>query len=441
MTSPEQPRILTWGTSLRASAFALALALVFAHCVVVMPSAQAQTYTVLYSFTGARDGATPAAGLTADRAGNLYGTTNEGGAGYGTVYKLGHAKSGWTLTPLYIFGSNSDGANPVARVIFGPDGSLYGTTEYGGAEGYCDNGCGTVFNLKPQPSACKTALCPWIETIVHRFTNLAFPESEVLFDGSGNLYGTAYTGGTLFGGGNGCYPSCGGVYEMSPSNGSWTESVIYNFTGYQYGDDGANPIGGLIFDKAGNLYGTTSTYGDCGFGIIFELAPSAGSWKEHLLHDICGGTDGAAPSSSLIMDEAGNMYGATPGDYPGYGSQRGSAFMLMPSNGGWEYSLLYTFPEYGGGPAGSLVMDGAGNLYGTTITGGQVGCGSYGCGTIFKLSPSNGGWTYTELYDFTGGSDGASPHSNLVIDSSGNLYGTASAGGQYGYGVIFEITP
>ncbi len=423
-------------------AVALALAIIFALTVTASHSAQAQTLTVLHSFTGARDGANPAAGLTMDATGNLYGTTENGGAGYGTVFKLSHSNSGWTLTPLYSFGGEPDGANPVARVVFGPDHSLYGTTEYGGATGYCTGGCGTVFNLKPTPTACKTALCPWVETILRRFTTGGdFPQSEVVFDSEGNLYGTTYEGGFLEdGGGGSCYP-CGNVYELVPSSGSWTEKVVYAFTGYQLGVDGAYPIGGVIFGKDGNLYGTNTNYGECAFGTVFQLTFSGSQWTENILHHFCGGTDGAKPSSSLIIDAAGNMYGATPGAYPGYGSQRGSAFMLTPSNGGWSYSVIYTFSEYGGGPAGALVMDKAGNLYGTTVTGGNVGCGSYGCGTIFKLSPSNGSWTYTELYDFAGGADGGAPYSNLVMDASGNFYGTASVGGQSGQGVIFEFVP
>src|SRR5208282_4693072 len=225
-----------------------------------------------------------------------------------------------------------------------------------------------VFNLRPTPSACKTALCPWIETILRRFsTGGDFPLSEVIFDDQGNLYGTAYEGGFQgAGGGGSCYP-CGNVYELVPSNGRWTEKVLYTFTGYQLGVDGAYPVGGVIFDKTGNLYGTNTNYGECAFGTAFQLTSSGSGWTETILHHFCGGTDGAKPSSSLIMDAAGNIYGATPGAYPGYGSTRGSAFMLTASNGGWSYSVIYTFPEYGGGPAGALVMDNAGNLYGTTV--------------------------------------------------------------------------
>jgi len=429
------------GIDLGMTLAALGLALLM---IVLATELQAQTLTVLHNFTGGKDGANPAAGLTMDARGNLYGTASKGGAGHGTVYKLGHAGSGWTLSPLYVFGGESDGSDPVARVVFGPNGTLYGTTELGGNTN-CTGGCGTVFNLQPQPTACTTALCPWIETILLRFniTQGAFPESEVLFDSSGNLYGSAYGGGYYdrTGGGSGCV-ECGLVYELTPSNGKWTESVPYSFSGYQYGDDGAFPVGGLAFDSAGNLYGTTTQYGNCGFGIIFQLTPNGSSWNEHLLHDFC--TGGAQPTATMIADASGTFYGDTQGEYSGYGTQHGSVFTFAPSGSGWVYTAIYTFPEYGGGPAGQLFRDSAGNLYGATITGGgnPLGlCSSDGCGTIFKLTPSGSGYSYTQLYAFTGGSDGSAPYSNLVQDTNGNFYGTASTGGADGYGVIFKFTP
>ena len=270
------------------------------------------------------------------------------------------------------------------------------------------------------------------------------PESEVIFDSAGNLYGTTYYGGGYdrMGGGSGCV-LCGLVYELTPSGGGWTEKVLYNFAGYQLGGaDGAFPVGGLTFDSAGNIYGTTSNYGDCGFGIIYELTPNGSQWTEDILEQVCNG--GAMPTATMIRDASGTFYGSTQGEYPGYGTQHGSVFTLTHGSGGWQYNAIYTFPQTGGGPAGQLFMDNAGNLYGTTITGGIGNC-SGGCGTIFELTPSGGGWTYTELYQFTGGSDGAAPYSNLVQDADGNFYGTASAGGNTtctgGCGVVFKFTP
>jgi len=442
MASQKQDRGGTMGIDLGMTLAALGLALLM---IVLATQVHAQTLTVLHSFTGGKDGANPAAGLTMDARGNLYGTASAGGAGHGTVYKLSHAGSGWTLSPLYVFGGSPDGSDPVARVVFGPNGTLYGTTEHGGNIN-CGGGCGTIFNLQPQPTACTAALCPWMETELLRFNGVGggiFPESEVTFDAAGNLYGTAYSGGGLeLGGGSGCYPySCGLVYELTPSGSGWTESVPYVFTGYQYGDNGANPVGGLTFDSAGNLYGTTSTYGDCGFGIIFQLTSNGSGWTENILQQICSG--GASPTATMITDASGTFYGDTQGEYPGYGTQHGSVFTLAQSGSSWVYTSVYTFPEYGGGPAGQLFRDGAGNLYGTTITGGgnPLGLCSSGCGTIFKLTPSGSGYSYTQLYSFTGGSDGSAPYSNLVQDTDGNFYGTASTGGADGYGVIFEFTP
>ena len=413
------------------------LVLVFAA-----PSAQAQTYSIIHTFSGP-DGATPLAGLSMDFAGNLYGTTSAGGAGYGTVFKLRYRGAGWTLNTLYSFQSGTDGATPSARVIFGPDGTLYGTTPAGGNT--CDtNGCGTVFNLRPAPTRPTSTFSPWLETILRRFTLTdgagAYPYGEVLFDAAGNLYGTAqYGGGYLDCDGPGCGtcdPICGTVFELSPSNGGWTYSKVYHFTQYDY--SGAVPKSPLAFDHAGNLYGTNSTGDECGFGNLFELTPTYPGWTGQTLHTFCGYQgDGANPLAGLIPDSAGNFYGATPGALGGYGTQLGSIYKLTPSgSGGWNFSVLLNFP-YGMGPGANLVMGADGNLYGTTTYGGNYNDCTHGCGTVFMMTPSG---VLTDLHDFTG-NDGSYPYSNLVFDGSGNLYGTTSTGGQFGDGVVFKIAP
>ena len=227
MAMPGQPR--------------LALAIVFVMTVVATHAAQAQTFTVLHNFTGGADEGTPIAGLTIDQAGNFYGTTF--GLNWGTVFKLAHKNSSWVLTPLYSFSGGDDGASPFAGVTIGLNGILYGTTFEGGTYGY-----GTVFDLKPSAAACRTALCPWTETVLCGFTggsdgaNPVF--GDLVFDQAGNLYGTAEKGGAY---------GYGVVYELMPSNGGWTERVLYAFAG---ANDGAIPESALIFDKAGNLYGT-----------------------------------------------------------------------------------------------------------------------------------------------------------------------------------------
>jgi hypothetical protein len=423
--------------------------LILAVGLTILPTAQAQTLTPLHSFTGGRDGANPMAGLSTDAHGNLYGTTAMGAAGYGTVFKLGHAGSGWVFTPLYAFAGGADGEYPVARVVFGPNQTLYGTTRNGGGGGCTGGGCGTVFNLQPPPTACVTAVCPWRETIVLHFitgNGGAYPLSEVTFDNSGNIFGTTEYGDPLQDGEGSCYPDCGVVYELTPSNGGWTESTPYGFKDGSFGQLGAYPVGGVTFDSAGNLYGTAAG-GYYGYGLIYTLTPPGDPyWTEQDLYDFSGSE--AGPVTKLILDPSGTFYGASEGLNPGYGSAPGAVFSFAPNGeGGWTFTNLHTFSTIGGGPAGQLLRDSAGNLYGTTIAGGnQYGnCPSDGCGMIFELSPSNGGWVYTVLYDFTGGSDGAAPYSNLVMDANGNLYGTASARGNSncagGCGVVFEFTP
>jgi len=269
--------------------------------------AQGQTFNVLYHFTGGTDGSTPYAGLTPDGAGNFYGTAYSGGtSGLGTVFKLVHERTGWALWPLYSFQGypTNDGGSPMAGVVIGPDGVLYGTNiDYGGGTGCEGNlGCGTVFSLSPPAvAACHTIPCPWTETVLHRFSEDqqgAWPFSEVTFDQAGNLYGTTFNGGI---GGCGFYGvlGCGVVYELTRSSGGWTESVLYAFTG---GSDGGSPWAGVIFDQAGNLYGTTVV------GTVFQLTHSGSGWTENVLHSLRD-NDGAIPVGCVIFDQSGNLYG------------------------------------------------------------------------------------------------------------------------------------
>jgi len=412
---------------------ALAFGAVFALTVVTTRSAQAQTFTVIHNFTGGQDGANPQAGLTMDEAGNLYGTANGGGSltcnapnGCGTVYRLQHKGAGWIFNPLYSFIAGSDGANPLARVVFGSNGALYGTTDQGGSSCF-GLGCGTVFKLQPPSTACKTALCPWTETVLYRFiggSDGAAPGlGDLTFDQAGNIYGT-----TVFGGSSN---NIGTVYELTPSNGGWAESVLYSFTG---GSDGGNPYSGVTFYRGASLYGTTYFGGQSSNGVVFQLTPSGSSWTESVVNTFRNGSDGAYPIAGLISDPSGTLYGATISGGSGGG---GTVFKLTPSGGGWTYSLVYSFTGHATcGPWGNLVLDGTGNLYGTTNCDGTNQLGS-----VFKLTPSGGSWTYTSLHDFTGGSDGEYPYCNVVVDTKGNLYGSTYAGGSQNVGVIWEITP
>jgi len=399
-----------------------------ASCMALVITARpvhAQTYTVIHNFTGGADGAEPTTGLTIDARGNLYGTANTGGhgscsgpGGCGTVFKLTRIGSGWIFTPIYTFQGAPDGGGPYSRVSFGPNGTLYGTTVGGGISG-CPGGCGTVYNLQPPPTACVTALCPWRETVLYRFqggSDAFYPTGDIVFDAAGAIYGTTYIGGTA---------GPGTVWKLTPSGGSWAESIIHNFNG---GGEGGNPYGGVVFDSNGNLYGASSAGGTTGYGALWELSPSGGDWSETTLYDFQGTSDGGAPTAGLIYVGI-DLYGVTQVGP----NHAGTAYELTPSGDGWSFNTISGLPP-GSGPFSSLVADSTGNLYGAT----QGGSGDYGA--VFKLTPSGSGWTLTVLHRFSG-SDGNTPYGSLVIDPNGNLYGTTLMGGSYNKGVVFEITP
>ena len=426
---------------------AAALAMAFAVLVFLAPSAQAQTYRVLYTFDTGPNAWAPVAGLSMDTAGNLYGTTDRGGGqgdcpppgGCGSVFQLTYTGSGWAQALLhgfngpYDFGrgpgsfAGTDGSYPYARAILGPDGSLYGTTSSGASGG------GTVYQLTPSRG-------DWTQTVLHRFVGGGHdgfePEGDVVFDQAGNLYGTTVSGGAYY------YE--GTVYRLAHSGSGWVYTGLYDFSG---GSDGNWPYAGVIFDNLGNLYGTTGAggaadciYGGPNCGTVFQLTPSGSGWTKKIIHNFHDGNDVGNPSA-LIFDRSGNLYGTICGG-PGGG---GAVFMLSPSGDSWIFHVLSMLSGTSCGFQGGLTLDGAGNLYGATFSG-----GAYGSGTIFKLTPYGGGWWYTDLYDFTGGSDGGEPNGSLVFDRDGNLYGTTQYGGVSHYcggafytgcGVVFEITP
>ncbi|MFZ0706264.1 MAG: choice-of-anchor tandem repeat GloVer-containing protein [Candidatus Korobacteraceae bacterium] len=381
-------------------------------------------FNVIYNFANSKDGSVPIGSLAIDKAGNLYGTAKTGGStGNGTVFELTRTGSTWTQKTLYSFQGGADGAFPSGRMIFGSDGSLYGTTISGGGTGCGGTGCGTVFNLK-----LGAMLGTWNETVLYRFggSDGANPTlGELTFDKSGNLYGTTNSGGAS---------NSGAVYELKRAGSTWTQSVLYNFTG---GSDGGSPDAGVIFDKAGNLYGTTIV-GGTGHGTVYELMPSGSGWSESVLYAFKPGVGGVYPLAGLLFDSSGNLYGAS--SY-GLGVNGGTVFELSPSGTSWTFTVLYTFPLVGTGegPLDSLIFDSAGNLYGTTNGDGSA----YGEGNVFELSPAGGGvWNYTDFHDFTHYcGDGGSPYAGLVIDAQGKLYGTTSNGGSNAYGAIFAITP
>jgi uncharacterized repeat protein (TIGR03803 family) len=386
------------------------------------------TKTIVHTFLGGMDGGTPYGGMLLDTAGNLYGGTSVGGAaGLGNAFKMTPTHPGhWKETVIAGFPS-TDGSGPSANLISDAQNDLYGTTTAGGSCGRAygiSYGCGTVFELVASADG------QWNKNILYDFKPLgdgAEPSGGLVFDRSGNLYGTTSRGGAY---------GWGSVFELSrQSDGRWLETVLYSF---QNGPDGRNPLGSLVFDGAGNLYGTTTYGGYCGengcYGTVFELSPSASGWTETVLYSFTDGNDGSVPVAGLIFDAAGNLYGTTSGY-----SNNGSVFELSPSSTGWVESTLYTFSGQsdGGGPLCTLVFDATGNIYGTTSYG---GVSRYG-GTVFELSHSGGHWTGSVLYSFTGGSDGESPAAGVIFDNSGNLYGTTQLGGADNYGTVFELSP
>lgn len=389
------------------------------------PVARAQTFSVIHTFTGmGSDGSGPIAGVTL-RGGALYGTTYYSGIGGpegpGTVFQITHVGSNWATVPIFLFPVNlSGGAGPEARVLFGPDGHLYGTAQSGGMY----NG-GVLFNLTPPLSICKTAGCSWKENILHSFMgppndgdNTAY--GDVIWDQQGNIYGTTQGGGTA---------NRGTVYQLNPV--TETYSVIYDFLGAPDGDE---PVSGVIFDQNGNLYGTTND-GGAGYGTVFELANVNGQWVKTALYNFRNADDGGHPVGGLLLDCSGNLYGTTT--FAGAG-QGGTVFELSPSGNTWTLQTLYSFPGSATcGPQASLTMDAAGNLYGTTLCDGVDGYGS-----VFKLTKAGNGWVFTSLHDFTGGADSGMPFSPVTIDTDGTLYGTAS-GAAFGakYGVVWMIKP
>jgi uncharacterized repeat protein (TIGR03803 family) len=406
----------SWAMNIPACAVnTLPLTLALAVVIVLAQSASAQTFSLLYQFKAGRDGSNPYASLILDAKGNLYGTTTIDGAyAYGTVFKV--SPTGEEAVLYSFTGAGGDGANPFSPLVSDSAGSLYGTTENGGTfGGACGAlGCGTVFKVG------KTGT----ETVLYRFSGSPgdgqFPQQGVVRDSAGNLYGTTFSGGAF---------GFGTVFRVDASG---TETVLHSFD--SNGTDGANPFGGsLLRDSAGNLYGTTEFGGSMGVGTVFKLDPNG---NETILHNFSfSGGDGIVPYGTLIRDPAGNLYGVTNegGDFSCFsGSGCGVVYKLDASN---NETILYTFTGSGGDgevPGGGLVRDSAGNLYGTTNSGGALYAG-----TVFKIDTRN---TETILHSFSV-SDGRDPQLGLVRDSKGNLYGTTQYGGAYGGGVVFKVTP
>jgi len=406
-------------------------ALCFLVAGVTARPAQGQTYKVLYTFTGGSDGGSPYAAPVVDSKGNLYGTAFGGGnagcseeVGCGTVFELTPSPEGWSESTLHSFTGGADGANPFDSLILDAAGNLYGTAEDGGDP--CETyGCGLAFELSPGSGG-------WTETVLYDFpggTEGYYPIAALTRDRQGNLYSTMSNGGSQ---GHGI------VYELTESGGTWGQKVLNTVVD--------EPLELVIFDQSGNLYTTTSFGGKGDCGTVVELLH--GSSKVNVLYAFTG-SSGCRVRGGLAFDRAGNLYGTTEigGTYG-----MGTVYKLTHSKSGkWTETVLHSFK---GGSDGyypqycTPIFDKAGNLYGTTEDGGDMStCDGNGCGTVFKMTPGKGGrWKKTILHRFVGGSDGIGPIPGVVRDSAGNLYGTTVEGGNagcggFGCGVVFEITP
>ena len=400
--SKSNAKHLPMRSAIYAAMFALLLA-------IISPSAQAQTFHALHEFTGGSDGEFPEAVLLRDSAGNLFGTAFSGGANTaGVVFKIDSTNA---ETVPFAF-NITDGAFPNASLTEDSLGTLFGVANDG------PSGGGVVFKLAPDGT----------QTLLHSFKtgsrNLSSPSGGVLLDSAGNIFGTTLLGGS----GVNCSFGCGVVYKI---NTTLALRVLHAFTG---GTDGSLPIGPLVQDAAGNLFGVAKQGGNLtcpealqvGCGTVFKIS-SAG--KLTVLHSFRGGIDGVTPQGGLLIDAAGNLFGATAA---GGGFERGTIFTISSAG---KYSVLHRFTGVDGAtPNGSLAIDSTGNLFGTAQTGGLDGLG-----IVFELSPAG---KLTSLHDFTGDLDGANPMAGVILDPTGNLFGTAIRNftPQPQDGSVFEIT-
>jgi uncharacterized repeat protein (TIGR03803 family) len=359
------------------------------------------------------DGANPLAGLTVDGT-NLYGTTSSGGKfGAGTVFEI--ASSG-EETVLYDFTGGKDGGNPEAALIL-IGGNFYGTTSAGGALD-----AGTVFEITPRGE----------EKVLYSFAGKADganPEASLVADLEGNLYGTTNLGGRY---------DHGTVFELIPpivdgkaQSEPWTKVVLHSFG---KSDDGADPVAGVTFDAAGNLYGTTSDGGASGYGTVYQLKRSKSGWSERVLHEFDMHADGGVPYAGIVV-EGETLFGAATDGGEGGSSGGGTIFEMTLLDGEWNFSVLYHLPGWGISGSFRNLLVASGKIYATTHCD-----GANNSGTVYELSPSGDTWKSKSLYVFTGGGDGQYSFSNLVV-YEGSLYGTTKQGGDIDYGVVFKVTP
>jgi uncharacterized repeat protein (TIGR03803 family) len=415
------------------------------------------SYSVLYSFDNAGNGGQPnqlnarQTDPTNPASWTIYGTTQyggagncDGGSGCGTIFQLSTPTPGaaWQLATLYSFQGGQDGANPVAGVVFDSAGTLYGTTNFGAVRRNFSQ-YGTVFSLAPSSGG------GWTEAVLHAFRSNpdgANPAAGLIVGANGTVYGTTYQGGKT---------GEGSVFAITPSTGSgvWQEKIIHKFNG---NTTGGQPSAPLTADSGGALYGTASSGGKHFQGAVYRLTPlAAGGWHAALLHSFAGNSgsglaDGSSPVAGVTLDTNGAVYGTTSGGGAGF---YGAVYKLTPPAPGksvWSETILYSFTGAtdGGGPAGPLIADTSGALYGMTSMGGDPSCGfGEGCGVVFKLTPppsGHGPWSETVLHSFAGGTDGNQQGGGngvgLIMAPSGALFGATTYGGASNAGTVFMIT-
>jgi len=400
-------------------------------------AAWSRTETVVWNFSNSNgDGANPLSNsLISDGKGNLFGATLSGGVpncmgGCGMVFELSpNGSGGYNETILHDFtGTNGDGAGPPGGLVFDPQGNLYGVTVEGGA-----NGTGTVYELSPNSGG------GWTETILYSFDaagsgDAALPQNGLIIDSAGNLYGTAGGGGINNGS---CTGDCGTVFELSPSGGGWTETILHRFRGAggHYNGDGAGP-NSLSFDTLGNLYGSTLTGGNqrVNWGTVFRLKHTNTGWVESVLYNFTG-ADGFRPYGNVVVNKAGHIFGTCN---EGGENNAGTVWELARSGNKFALQVIHNFSFSGGGVLpGGITMNKVGNILGAA-----TGTGSDGTATFYKLIKSGNTWSEKVVYTFSGGSDGGEPSLGPpLLDSSGNIFGLTVTGGTFGDGVAFELTP
>jgi uncharacterized repeat protein (TIGR03803 family) len=394
-----------------------------AAVVILACGAWAAAPQIIYSFAGGSDGEYVDSDLVIDGAGNLYGTSVQGGQfGSGTVFQVTPTGDGSTHTVLYSFTGGADGGEPYKGVTLDSQGNLYGTAVTGGA-GSCEGGCGVAYKLTNSGGV-------WTQTVIHTFTggdDGSGPGSGLTVGWHGTIYGVTPTGGA-----NGQ----GVVYQLKPMpDGTYKLTVLHAFTG---GVDGAGGSAGRLLLHSGSLYGVTTAGGANGKGVAFEITPTHGVWQFTTLYAFKGQPDAGFPYSTLTMDVQGRLYGTT---YYDGAHNLGSVYQLtLRHDGTWREQVLYSFKggTDGSGSIGNVVIDRTGAIYGTTSAGGA----SCNCGVIFKVTHRfDGSWKETVRYRFKGAPDGAFAYNGMVGDSVGNFYGTTVHGGTTDDGVIYKLTP